>query len=324
MFNESNAGGISWLLPIAAAGLLAGLWLTRRNRRTDLKRAGWLLWGGWALVSLATFSLSSGIFHQYYSIQVAPAVAALAGAGGLALWRLGTSHRWLRAALPVTILGTAAWAVVVLDRAPTFAPYLRTLIIIGAIGSSALLWFGGQIRHRGMVMAAGALAVATLLAGPTAYSLTTAAHPQTGSILTAGPSTSTSGIGGGFAGGGGPEASAADTALISYLEEHQGSAKYLVAAFGSGSSESIIIASGKPVITIGGFSGSDPAPTLAQFEALVKSGQVRYVLVGNTGGGGGPGGGNASVSSWVTANGTTVSYGGNSGTLYDLSAVASS
>ena len=85
--------------------------------------------------------------------------------------------------------------------------------------------------------------------------------------------------------------STADAALISYLEQHQGTAKYLVVAFGSQSSASIIIASGKPVVTIGGFNGGDNAPTLAQFKQLVASGQLRYVLVsGNGGGGGGMGG----------------------------------
>src|SRR5690606_1742434 len=43
--------------------------------RSDLARAGWYLWGGWALITLAVFSFAEGIFHPYYSVQLAPALA---------------------------------------------------------------------------------------------------------------------------------------------------------------------------------------------------------------------------------------------------------
>jgi len=140
------------------------------------------------------------------------------------------------------------------------------------------------------------------------------------------------GIGGGGPGAGGPGEAAADAGLVSWLQDHRGGATYLVAAFGSQSSAPIIIVTGEPVMTIGGFTGGDPAPTLAQFEKLVASGQVRYVLVGGGGfgapsGGPGPGGGASTTSSirtWVTSHGTQVAasaYGGStaSGTLYDVS-----
>jgi 4-amino-4-deoxy-L-arabinose transferase-like glycosyltransferase len=161
--------------------------------------------------------------------------------------------------------------------------------------------------------------VVSLLAGPTAYALRTVRHPSNGPLAAAGP-TSRAGGPGGFG------ATTTDTALDNYLVAHKGNATYIVAAFGSQSSAPIIIATGQPVITIGGFNGGDPAPTLAQFQQLVAQGKVRYVLVrgggfGGPGGGGfgGPGGGNSAISQWVTAHGTQVNYGGSS-TLYDVSA----
>jgi hypothetical protein len=77
-----------------------------------------------------------------------------------------------------------------------------------------------------------------------------------------------------------------------------------------------------PVMAMGGFSGGDPAPTLAQLQAYVTSGQLRYVIVGSSGRGG-PNGANSEISSWVTTNGTVVDSVGN-GTLYDLSGAVSS
>jgi hypothetical protein len=149
------------------------------------------------------------------------------------------------------------------------------------------------------------------------------------------------------AAGGGGGASTANTALVRYLERHQGSAEYLVAVNGSQSAAPFILESGKAVIAMGGFTGTDPTPTLSEFEHLVVTGKVHYVYVstGGRGGGGTPGasGGGTSpgatrgggqtasttsaVDSWVEKHGTVVSssaYGGSSGggTLYYVSSSA--
>jgi hypothetical protein len=76
------------------------------------------------------------------------------------------------------------------------------------------------------------------------------------------------------------------------LKAHRGGAKYLVAANGSHTAAPIILATHQPVITMGGFMGGDPSPSVSQLRKLVASGQLRYVLLGGgPGGPGGPGGG---------------------------------
>jgi 4-amino-4-deoxy-L-arabinose transferase-like glycosyltransferase len=124
-------------------------------------------------------------------------------------------------------------------------------------------------------------------------------------------------------GGGGGGASSADEELVHYLERHQGSSEYLVAVNGSQTAAPFILESGKAVIAMGGFGGTDPAPTLSQFEQLVATGKVHYVYVSS---GGAAAGGQttttaSAVDSWVEKHGTVVSssaYGGSSGsgTLY--------
>ena len=284
-----------------------------------------MLWGGWAVITLLVFSKAQGIFHAYYTVALAPAIAALAGAGGVALWRLGRRFPWASWMLPATILATAGLAVALLARTPSYVPWLHPLVVLGAALGAAGLWLTFHFRHRALLAASAAVTTAALLAGPAAYSLTTVRHATSGPLAAAGPTAVGARGPGGFGGN-----QQADQALISYLESHKGSATYLVAAFGSQSSAPIIIATGQPVITVGGFNGSDPAPTLAQFQQLVAHGKVRYVLVGDggfggpggpapggPGGPGGAGGGNSAIQRWVTANGHQVDYGG-SATLYDV------
>jgi 4-amino-4-deoxy-L-arabinose transferase-like glycosyltransferase len=128
MFNEQVGGQVAWLLPFAAVALVAGLWLTRRAPRTDLCRAGLVLFGLWALVHVAVFSSQQGIFHPYYVSALAPAVAALAGFGVVALSRWARASWAGFAALAGALVATAWLAVMLLDRTPGFVPALRVVI----------------------------------------------------------------------------------------------------------------------------------------------------------------------------------------------------
>jgi 4-amino-4-deoxy-L-arabinose transferase-like glycosyltransferase len=96
--------------------------------------------------------------------------------------------------------------------------------------------------------------------------------------------------------------------LIAYLEPRTTSGSFLFATTSSMTASPYIIATGKPVMALGGFSGSDPILTVAQLQALIANGTVRYFLLGSGGGGGGGGpGGSSSVTSWVTNACTVVS-----------------
>lgn len=90
--------------------------------------------------------------------------------------------------------------------------------------------------------------------------------------------------------------------MIAYLKKHQDGATWLLAVSTDQTASSIILESGQPVISMGGWSGSDNAMTLAKLKSLVKSGKLHYIIVSSDGGQGT----NSAIATWVKAHGTAV------------------
>jgi 4-amino-4-deoxy-L-arabinose transferase-like glycosyltransferase len=387
LFLSEMGGQISWLIPGALIGLLAVLWLTRRAPRTDRIRAGFLIFGGWLLVTGLTLSFAHGIIHPYYTIVLAPAIGALVGMGGATLWARRT-ELFPRLALAAAILASIAWAFVILGWSPHWYPALRWVILIVGIG--AALAIALIPRARGLLAAGiASFGIASIIAAPAAYSLNTAATPHSGSIPSAGPAiqggqgfpggfgggrggfggargfgggqgfarpggTAAAGngafppgaaAGGGFAqgrpgaaaggapggfggtGGGGfrgggnvgglLNGSTPSKALTSLLSTDASKYSWVAATVGSNSASGYQLATGDPVMAIGGFNGTDPAPTLAEFERYVSEGKIHYYL-GGGGFGGGSSGDASQIASWVSSHFTAKTVGGV--TVYDLTA----
>ncbi|MFC9235793.1 glycosyltransferase family 39 protein [Streptomyces decoyicus] len=100
------------------------------------------------------------------------------------------------------------------------------------------------------------------------------------------------------------------------LEKGAGDYTWAAAAIGSQNAASYQLATQKPVMAIGGFNGSDPSPTLAQFKTYVADGKIHYFIAGGRGGPGGGQGGSSKITSWVTKTFKKVTVG--SATFYDL------
>ncbi|MGW1336721.1 glycosyltransferase family 39 protein [Streptomyces rubiginosohelvolus] len=398
MFNSEVGGQIAWLLPAALILLVAGLWLTRKAGRTDAARAAFLAWGGALVMTAAVFSFMAGIFHQYYTVALAPYIAALVAMGVTVLWE-ERSAWWPRAVLAGTVLATALWAYVLLGRTPDYLPWLRWAVLAGGIIGALGLLVVGRFGGRGLALAVVGLSCAASLAGPTAYTVNTLNSGHQGSIVTAGPSAGGFGMGGpgggggrggpggpgggdggqrggmqqppgqgqgqgqgqsqgnqqgnapggmptlpggtgtgmgtgtipgfgeGMRGGGGGggggmggllNGATVDTEAKALLTKGADDYTWVAAAVGAQNAASYQLATGDPVMAIGGFNGSDPSPTLDRFKKYVAEGKIHYFVSGG-GMGGGPGGSSGTssqISSWVTENFTEVTVGG--ATFYDL------
>ena len=349
LFNAQLGGQGAWFLPLAGLSLGVGLWARRHAPRTDLRRAAYLMWGLWLAVHVVVFSFMSGVIHSYYVVAMAPAIGALVGGGVVDLWamRSRSAHRpWAGIVLAGGLAATAATAWLLLGRTPDFAPGLAVVVVSMTAAVAVVVALPARLVARPVQLGAIVLGLAVLLGGPAAYALDTAQTAYNGGDPAAGPQAAgaNAGLNGGAFGGaggpggqprsgfapdgapgtanggrsGGPGDQIASSTLTDYLVANRGSARWIVAVTSANQAGSIELATGQPVMAMGGFTGSDPAPTLEQFRALVASGQLRFVIVG--GQGGGPGGDSSDASArtaWIEANCSQVTS--VSSSLYDCS-----
>ena len=148
LFNDAMGGQASWLLPAALVGLVAVLVARRRAPRTDKMRAAAIVWGGWLLVTGAVFSYGKGVIHTYYTVALAPAIAALVAIGAHQLWK-ERDHIWARAVAAGAVLLTAGWAWVLLDRTPSWNPELRWLVVLAGTLGAAMIMASPAVLRRG-------------------------------------------------------------------------------------------------------------------------------------------------------------------------------
>jgi 4-amino-4-deoxy-L-arabinose transferase-like glycosyltransferase len=361
MFEGVSGGMVSWLIPAALALGVGGLWLALLHRsRTAAPTAGpraqtpsqslaggLVVWLGWLVVTAGVFSFMAGIYHDYYTVALAPAIGGAVALGGAALWA-NRGRLTTRLLLAATSAGTGLWAFVLLQQAGSWYTVLGwTVFAVGVGGGIAMVWIDRFPRMLATVTLTAAIAAG--LAGPYAYSVNTAATAHTGSIVTAGPVTSFGRGGGGGRGGGaqpptgagaptrggtvtttggGPTMGAdgtgsllnganTSTELVNLLSQDAAGYTWVAAAVGSQNAASYQLATGDAVMAIGGFNGSDPSPTLEEFKADVAAGRIHYFLGGTLGGRQNGGSSSATeIATWVSQTYTATTVGGT--TVYDL------
>ena len=349
LFGSEMGTQISWLLPSALVAAGALVWLTRAAPRTDAVRASVIAWGGWLLVTGAVLSVAGGIIHPYYTVALAPAIGALVGIGTVTLWRARADEaaRWLLA----TVIGSSAlWTFVLLGRSSWY-PELRWVVLLcGTAAVGAVL----SARLRALVVAP--LVAGSLLIGPGAYAVQTASTAHTGAIPTAGPGASAFAAGGGpgngrprrgqaggLAGGppaGGPPATrpggqpggrpagqpgglggatTVSSALRALLRSGASEYTWTAATTGDNEAATLELATGRSVMSLGGYNGTDPAITLARFQQLVAQHKVHYYVVDAQGFIGSAAADTSTayaIQQWVTSAFTAQTVGG--ATVYDL------
>ncbi len=408
LFATDMGGQISWLLPAGLIAVAALFWLSWRARRAsvvagagqiaavgaghrqDRDLAAVLVWGGWLVVTGLVFSFMAGIIHPYYTIALAPAIAALAGIGAVRLWQAARTAAAARYWLAAIIACTAAWSFALLNRSPSWLPPLRYVILVTGLAAAAAMLLAPRLgaltrtgaQRRVLARTVAGAAVFAALAGPLAYTADTMGTSHAGALPTAGPtaaasfgggpgapggagtggggsrapragglgapgsagtgspragaggtrfgrpggagggpSAGRSGVGRGQPGGGSPGgglggSTTVRTALTRLIETDAGRYSWAAATVSSDSAAPLQLATGDPIMSIGGFNGTDPAPTLAQFERYIAEHKIHYFVGTNADSFGGGSGAAAAITEWVSNHFRSQTVGG--ATVYNL------
>jgi 4-amino-4-deoxy-L-arabinose transferase-like glycosyltransferase len=260
LFTGEMGNEISWLIVPALFVIAFGLYLAVRRALSREELCALVIWGIWLVLTGVVLSFMGGLVHPYYTVALAPAIAALTGLGAVWAWRRmpGVDGRCAMTAMIALCAGCSA---ILLHRnvfGPTWLPWLITaLAVVSAVG----LWWR---RPRTVALAIGVL---TGLAGTTVFSIATAARPHSGTMPTAVRTSQATGVW--------MDDEATNPALAGLLAATH--TKWSAATNGSQSAAALEISSGTSVIAVGGWSG-DPVPTLQQFIDDVHAGKISYYI----------------------------------------------
>src|SRR5215210_325183 len=282
LLNPQLAGQIGWLLPLAVVGLVAASWRSWQGRPSlplrQQRQQAFVLWGTW-LTSQVVFFSFAGDWDPYYLAMLAPAVAALVGAGVVALWDDYRSPGWRGWILPLTLAGAASLQSHILALYPDWSHWLAPAIVILGLATAvslAVARLKPRLRVSGYPLALAAISVGllSLFLAPSVWAASTIWYGAETRSPTAGPQAGPSETSSRF----GSDGSEVDP-LVDYLHANQGDATYLVAAIDSGVASPIILNTDEPVIAFGGFEGRDPVFSKERLAGLVSEGSVRFFMI---------------------------------------------
>jgi 4-amino-4-deoxy-L-arabinose transferase-like glycosyltransferase len=271
LFSLPLAGQISWLLPISIFSL-AFLATSRENNKLfylHLSRTI-VFWGTWLITCLIFFSFAV-FFHRHYLVMLAPPIVALSGIGLSSLWKPSKAGRWKSCLLSLLVFINGLTTLAILSSYPTWHYWLSPIILTASIGVAIYFaindLFSKQTTHmwRNAIFA---IYIFCLLLPQVIW----IGIPILGGGNKALP----------FAG---PNVLVwhryhnleFDTSyLVNFLSDHYSGERFYVGTMSFEPAEWIILRTGKPVMAMGGYYGSDPILTVDKLSKYIASHDIRF------------------------------------------------
>jgi 4-amino-4-deoxy-L-arabinose transferase-like glycosyltransferase len=283
---------VSWLLPLSLISIALLAIGSRWQWPISTRHQALILWSGWLVTCVVFFSIA-GFFHEYYLSMLAAPLAALVAIGVTQLWKQSRQRPWLPIGILVaSVAATLAFQVYTAKNFIQNIWWLPELAALFTIGLGMLL--AAVISHKwdfrytiGFI-----LLILTLLVTPGIWSvLTNLSASQNQSLPSA--------YSGGNIGPVSQRGLQINQALLTYLQADTQDVKYLMAVPSAMQGADYILATGRPVLYMGGFMGQDEVVTSDDLARMVSNGELRFIYWGADRGR--PGGSNTEITAWVAS-----------------------
>lgn len=264
-FTQPFSKQMSWLLPFALISILLALFASKIKMPVESNvHKALILWGGWLLTCVVFFSMISGIFHAYYAIMLVPALGAMVGIGFAQLWQ--TNKTWAFIALTISAVITIAFQIFATTQYNEFSWWMLGILIL--LGCGIIL---GQVKRRLAYMAV----LASMLIIPFYWSVMTVVNPTNQNLPTAYEGQNNNER---FRANPNENRENVNSELIEFLQANTQDVEYLVAVPSSQQGANLVIATGRPVLYMGGFAGNDKVVSVDDLQNMVANHELRYVL----------------------------------------------
>jgi 4-amino-4-deoxy-L-arabinose transferase-like glycosyltransferase len=286
-FTQPLSKQMSWLLPFALISTLLTLFASKIKLPVESNaHKALIVWGGWLLTCVIFFSGISGIFHAYYAIMLAPALGAMVGIGFAQLW--STNKTWSFMTLSISVVITIAFQIFATTQYGEFSWWVFGILIL--LGCGIMLTF---VKKR----LAYITVFASMLIIPMYWSMMTVISGSNNNLPTA------------YEGRINNERTRAEPLptdggnrentnfeLIEFLQANTQDVEYLLAVPSSQQGANLVIATGRPVLYMGGFSGNDEVVTVNDLQEMIVNHELRYILYG------GNRGNKQEISNWLNSS----------------------
>jgi len=290
LLNRQVGGQIGWMLPMTLVGIVIAINQIRRRIQFEEGNMALLFWSCWLVPQLVFFSLAQG-FHRYYLVVMAPGVAALVGISYRIIANWVTNQGKKRYVLPFAILLTFGIQLWIISQYDEWRYWILPVVAgSGIIVFSMLIWLIKNTRageNKSYTQVILIMGIVGLLIAPFAWSITPVLYgagnpsfPYAGPDLN--PKIKNSNIQGWM-----PNLATmfmgdqTISKLENFLVTHKNGEKYLVAVPNAHIAAPLILDIGQPIMTYGGFMGSEKIVSVDELEELVASRQVRYIMIGS-------------------------------------------